>query len=110
MSKSQNSEKGSVKTEASSARDEIILRASEMQMFKDVVQRTSDNVEAIREVRGMLANEFSEMSKILQEEPVSGIDNQVVLARSKNSIVTPKPPTDFLIAKAIVDLLREKKK
>ena len=96
------------KPETSNARDEIILKAIEMQAFKDIVVRASDKIEAIREVRAKLEEEFPETKDIPQAKPGSDADNRVG-ARLKNPLGATKPANDFFIAKAIVDKLRKEK-
>lgn len=111
MRESQKFEKGFVKSEASSARDEIVLRAIEMQAFKDIILRTTDKIEAIREVRAMLMDEFPEVKDISREEASPDMNNRVVLvSHSKKLPGIPKPDPDFWIAKKIVDLLWQEKK
>ena len=109
MKESRGFENSLSKAETSNARDEIVQKAIEMQAFKDIVLRTLDKIEAIREVRTLLQDEFPEIKDIPQEE--SGLDaDSRVEPRFKNPRGTAKPANDFFIAKAIVDSLRKGKK
>jgi hypothetical protein len=109
MHESYKFEKGFPKQEISRTRDEIVLRAIEMPAIQKAVSSNPDKLNAIRDVREMLPEYCPEIASLPQEALGSDADNRAE-PRLKNPPGTTKPANDFLIAKAIVDSLREKKK
>lgn len=78
--------------------EEIALHAAEMQEFKDCVTNTSNRMELIRLIREKLPKHFPEISSIPPPRP-----------GEHQKEIAGLPSNDFLIAKAVIDLLQEKK-
>jgi hypothetical protein len=72
--------------------DEIALTASDMEVFQNAVRQAKNKLEALRAVRELLPEHFSEIAEI----PEAKIE--------KPGVFWPAP-NEFKIAKSIVELL-----
>lgn len=84
---------------------EIALQASEMPEFQEAVKNTKDKLEAIRNVRILLGEHFSEISNLPKPEPPKEIENAIRLRNPLGGIAS----NEFIIAKHIIDLLWNRK-
>ena len=78
--------------------EEIALRASDMKLFQDIVEQARNKIDAIREIRRILNQQFPEIKDIPEPESVSNGGLLSDLA----------PGKEFLIARNIVDILFKK--
>lgn len=87
--------------------EDIALRASEMDKFKDAIKGVKSKLEAIKKTRELLPQSFPEIDTLPLGQRTDAPNR--IGPRYRNPLDTGPLRNDYLVAKNLVDLLWEDK-